>query len=78
MEKRIITAVRYRVNDVYFVDGCEEVASTGNRDYWLGKRGSRDKHYLFSSIYRGQKVEEKMLREKLNTYFHERGGVVTA
>ncbi len=72
MEKRIITAVRYRVNDVYFVDGCEEVASTGNRDYWLGKTGSNHKRFLFSCIYRGQKIEEKMLKDELHSYFREK------
>lgn len=68
MEKQIITAVRYRINDVYFVDACEEVASTGNRDYWLGENGSKNKKFLFSCHYKGQQREEDMLREKLPLY----------
>lgn len=72
MEKQIITAVRYRVPGGYFVEGCEEVASTGNRDYWLGKTGSNHKRFLFSSIYSGQKREEVLIREKLNRYFQEK------
>ena len=76
MEKQIITAVRYRVKGGYFVEGCEEVASTGNRDYWLGKVGSNHKRFLFSCIYAGQKREEMMIRERLNTYFQEKNAVM--
>jgi len=77
MEKQIITAVRYRVQGGYFVEGCEEIASTGNRDYWLGKNGSAHKRFLFSSTYAGQKREEAQIREKLKAYFQEKN-MVTA
>ncbi len=76
MEKQIITAVRYRVAGGYFVEGCEEVASTGNRDYWLGKIGSNHKRFLFSDVYKGQKKEETLIREKLNKYLQDKNAVI--
>ena len=38
MEKQIITAERYKVSEEYYVDVREEVAGTGERDYWLCSR----------------------------------------
>lgn len=38
MEKEIITSERYKVSDQYYVDVREEVAGTGERDYWLCSR----------------------------------------
>ena len=38
MEKQIVTAERYKVSEEYYVDVREEVAGTGERDYWLCSR----------------------------------------
>lgn len=68
MEKEIITAERYQVSDEYYVDVKEEIAGTGERDYWLCNRKNPGEMFMCTKRYRGQKQEEQFLSDQIRTY----------
>lgn len=52
MEKQIVTAERYKVSEEYYMDVREEVAGTGERDYWLCSRSRDGKIFMCTKRYR--------------------------
>ena len=68
MEKEIITSERYKVSDQYYVDVREEVAGTGERDYWLCSRQKDRKMFMYTKQYRGQRQEEDFLADHISNY----------
>ena len=68
VEKQIITAERYKVSEEYYVNVREEVAGTGERDYWLCSRSRAGKIFMYTKRYRGQRQEEAFLSDQVPTY----------
>ena len=68
VEKQIITAERYKVSEEYYVDVREEVAGTGERDYWLCSRSRDGKIFMCTKRYRGQRQEEAFLSDQVPAY----------
>ena len=68
MEKQIVTAERYKVSEDYYVDVREEVAGTGERDYWLCSRSRDGKIFMCTKRYRGQRQEEAFLSDQVPAY----------
>ena len=68
VEKQIVTAERYKVSDEYYVDVREEVAGTGERDYWLCSRSRDGKIFMCTKRYRGQRQEEAFLSDQVPAY----------
>lgn len=69
MEKAVITTERYQVSDEYYVDVKEEIAGTGERDYWLcNRKNPGEMFFMCTKRYRGQEQEEKFLSDQISTY----------
>ncbi|MCD8324103.1 MAG: hypothetical protein LUC32_04010 [Clostridiales bacterium] len=61
MEKQIKVIARYHYEHEYFVEVSHEDSFTAGRDYWLCKRGSTRKLFMFSSPYKDARTEERMI-----------------
>lgn len=61
MEKLVELIGRYHYRDGYFVEVSRENPFSVTRDYWLCKRGSVSKLYMFSSDYKGDAAEERLV-----------------
>lgn len=72
MEKQIVTAARYRFGEKYYVEVCEEVASTGERDYWLCMDNSTQKTFLCTGIYRDRISEEDLIIRNVRAFFNNK------
>ena len=75
MEKNIAVITRYRCQQDYFVEvSHEDSATASGRDYWLCRRNSPQKLYMFTSPYKNETLEKSMilanLPESINKYEH--------
>lgn len=61
MEKEIEVIIRYHYRDGYFVEVSHEKSALAGRDYWLCKRGNTKKVFMFSSNYKNNATEERMI-----------------
>ena len=61
MEKEIEVIIRYHCRDGYFVEVTHEKSALAGRDYWLCKRGSVKKMFMFSSSYKNNATEERLI-----------------
>ena len=68
MEKQIITTNRYQVFDGYYVDVREEVAGTGEKDYWLCNKKRKIQLFMFTKKVCNQKQEEQILADRVRDY----------
>ena len=66
MEKRITVIARYHYQHGYFVEVSHEDSVIANRDYWLCRKNSARKLYMFSSPYQNDEAEEHMILNKLS------------
>lgn len=66
MEKRITVIARYHYQHGYFVEVSHEDSVIASRDYWLCRKNSARKLYMFSSPYRNDEEEEHMILNKLS------------
>lgn len=66
MEKGIEVIMRYHCRDGYFVEVTHEKSALAGRDYWLCRRGSAEKVFLFSSAYQGSEREERQILRHLD------------
>ena len=66
MEKRITVIARYHYQHGYFVEVSHEDSVIANRDYWLCRKNSARKLYMFSSPYQNDETEERMILNKLS------------
>ncbi len=67
MEKQIKVIARYHYEHGYFVEVTHEDSVIAGRDYWLCKRGSMRKMYMFSSPFKGAEKEEHQILTKIST-----------
>ncbi len=72
MEKQIKVIARYHYEHDYYVEVESEDSVIASRDYWLCKRGSARKLFMFSSPYTDEKTEERKIlsriREAVETF----------
>ncbi len=72
MEKDIKLVARYRYQDGYFIEVSQENSAIAGRDYWLCSRKQPKKLFMFSSPYKNQRNEEKLIlqhiRESVRKY----------
>lgn len=61
MEKGIEVVARYHYKKDYFVEVTAERSILTGRDYWLCKRNSPKKMYLFSSKFKNDHQEEHLI-----------------
>lgn len=61
MEKGIEVIARYHYKKDYFVEVTHEKSALAGRDYWLCKRGSSKKMFMFSSLFKNEKAEEHLI-----------------
>ena len=66
MEKRIAVIARYHYKHGYFVEVSHEDSVIANRDYWLCRKNSAKKLYMFSSPFRDERTEEHLILNKLS------------
>lgn len=61
MEKNIVVIARYHYKHGYFVEVSHEDSVIAGRDYWLCKKNSLKKMYMFSSTFTDERTEEHMI-----------------
>lgn len=66
MEKRIKIIARYHFQHDYFVEVSHEDSVIAGRDYWLCRKNSARKLYMFSSPFKDDATEEHMILNKLS------------
>ncbi len=66
MEKQIRTIARYHYRYGYFVEVSREDSVIASRDYWLCRKDSDKKLFMFSSPFRSAKEEEHMILTKIS------------
>lgn len=66
MEKQIKVIARYHYKKDYYVEVSHEDSFTTNRDYWLCKRGSTRKLFMFSSSFKNSCTEERMIVKSID------------
>ncbi|MCD7982105.1 MAG: hypothetical protein LUF32_07335 [Clostridiales bacterium] len=66
MEKQIRVIARYHYSEGYFVEVSREDSVIASRDYWLCRKNSARKMYMFSSPYKNSRTEEHMLLTKIS------------
>lgn len=66
MEKRIEVIARYHYQHDYFVEVTHEASAIAGRDYWLCRKNSAQKLYMFSSPFQSEKEEEHMIRTRIS------------
>ncbi len=66
MEKQIKVIARYYYKRDYFAEVSHEDSYTRSRDYWLCKRGSARKLFMFSSPFKNAPTEERMILKKIS------------
>lgn len=71
MEKQIKVIARYHYKHEYFVEVTHEDSVIAKRDYWLCKRGSARKMYMFSSAFKSAKDEEHQIMTEIQDAIRE-------
>lgn len=66
MEKRITVVARYYYQHDYFVEVSHEDSVIASRDYWLCRKNSARKLYMFSSPYQNDQTEEHLILSRLS------------
>ena len=67
MEKGITVVARYYYQHGYFVEASQENSATvRDRDYWLCRKNSAKKLYMFSSPYRNDQEEEHLILNRIS------------
>ena len=61
MEKSIRVVAHYYYKAGYFVEVSQENSVIAGRDYWLCKKNSNRKLFMFSSPFRNDETEEKQI-----------------
>lgn len=65
MEKAIEIIARYHCKQGYFVEVTHEKSVLANRDYWLCKKNSPKKVFMFSSPFESEKREELLIKSRI-------------
>lgn len=65
MEKAIEIIARYHYKQEYFVEVTHEKSVLANRDYWLCKKNSPKKVFMFSSPFENEKREELLIKSRI-------------
>lgn len=65
MEKAIEIVARYHCKQGYFVEVSQEKSVIANRDYWLCKKSSSKKIFLFSAHFENETQEEMLIKERI-------------
>ena len=65
MEKCIEVIARYYYEKDYFVEVTHEQSVLAGRDYWLCKKNSIKKLFLFSSNLKNEQKEKEMIADHL-------------
>ncbi len=71
MEKQIRVITRYHYEHDYFVEVSREDSVIAKRDYWLCRKGSARKLYMFSSPFKGRETEEHLILTKISAAIQE-------
>lgn len=66
MEKRIAVIARYHYKHGYFVEVSHEDSFTKRRDYWLCRKNSAKKLFMFSSSYKNDATEEHEILTRIS------------
>ncbi len=66
MERQIKVVARYHYEHDYYVEVSNEDSVIAKRDYWLCRRGSAAKLYMFSSAYKNAATEEHMILTEIS------------
>ena len=61
MEQSIRVVARYHYKAGYFVEVSQENSVIAGRDYWLWKKNSKRKLFMFSSPFCSEENEEKQI-----------------
>ncbi len=61
MERQIKVVARYHYEHDYYVEVSNEDSVIANRDYWLCKRGSAKKLFMFSIPCTDSETEERRI-----------------
>lgn len=70
MEKGIEVIARYNYKHGYFVEVTHEKSALPGRDYWLCRRNSSKKMFMFSSAFKNDLIEESMIFENIKDNVH--------
>lgn len=70
MEKGIEVIARYHYKHGYFVEVTQEKSAIAGRDYWLCKRNSSKKMFMFSSSFKNERTEEDMIIKNIKSNVH--------
>lgn len=65
MEKNIRLVARYQYKDGYFVEVSQENSAIAGRDYWLCNWKHSKKMFMFSSSFKNDRYEERMILEHI-------------
>ncbi len=66
MERQIKVVARYHYERNYYVEVSNEDSAIASRDYWLCKRGSTKKLYMFTSSFTNTETEERMILAEIS------------
>ena len=65
MEKGIEVVARYHYKQGYFVEVTSEKSAIAGRDYWLCKKNSSRKLFMFSSKFKNDHQEEDLIINRI-------------
>ncbi len=66
MERQIKVVARYHCEHNYYVEVSSEDSVIANRDYWLCRRGSSKKLFMFSSPCMDVQTEERKILDGIS------------
>ena len=71
MEKSIEVIARYHYKKDYFVEVTQEKSAIADRDYWLCRKNTPKKLYMFSSPVKNDSYEERMIIKHIRECVHQ-------